>query len=98
MADIENTSIEDPELFKAWMSSKAVQSNRKRVVAKMLLLPHHGLAWGTDHVRHVDGNLHELKVMHYRLYFRYEKPTARFVWYGTKGTQQADIQKAQGIE
>ena len=97
MADIENITIEDPERFEKWLCSNEVRQHRARIVAKMLLLPQHGLTWGAAHVRHIDGNLHELKPMHYRLYFRYERPNARFVWYGTKATQESDIQKAKDI-
>lgn len=97
MPDIEHIAIEDVPAFVAWLLDLKVGKKQVAIITgKMELLKAHGLDWGDEYVKRIDGNLHELKYNHYRLYFRHEPPIARFVHYGIKATQMQDIRRAQG--
>jgi putative addiction module killer protein len=84
--------------WRDWLASKPIRPYAKKIRGKLLLLPDHGITW-PGAVVHIAGNLHELRIQAgagYRVYFRYEKPLARIVWWGNKSDQDSDIERAQG--
>lgn len=93
--EVRDTKLADPARYDKWTKRIDAQIVA-RIVQKVRLLKAHGLDWGEGHVRRIEGNLYELKVSKYRLYFRYEGTTARFVDFGEKDTQGRDIQRAKG--
>jgi putative component of toxin-antitoxin plasmid stabilization module len=81
-----------------WLGSKQVRPFAKKVVAKVRLLPAHGIAW-PGAVKRLSGNLYELRWdtgPGLRVYFRFEPPLARIVGWGDKSTQGRDVAAAQG--
>ena len=84
--------------WRDWLASKPIRPYAKIIAGKLAVLPDHGIVW-PETVVHIDGNLHELRIHKgagYRVYFRYEKPIARMVWWGMKGNQDDDIERAKG--
>lgn len=96
-SQIASVTVTDNDAFEGWLQTNAVRNHSHLILTKLALLPSHGIVWPNT-VRHLDGNLHVLKVKHYRVYFRYEVPMARVVWWGIKGTQPEDIEKAKQKE
>ena len=87
--------------FVAWMRDRKLhKDDLTKVLAKLELLRVNGTGWGRPHVRHIAGELWELKVNGehdaYRVYFVIQDGVVVCLAYGRKSTQDRDIIRAQG--